>query len=326
MTARYVSDDVRAMAAATRTTGTQIPSARALRIATQGTSGSGGDGEGQSYTRLDTRIRRGRQQLEHLFNSFNTQLERRGRDIEEHYRRRETQRQEQLREVHDLGQRLNEVSTDLMYLLGNMNRDSERYHTYIRQSENIESALQDLTDTVADSTDRVAEVEGVLEDRETGTNSQGLFLPALDRSHSLLQPNTARLSRGVRNRRPQATRVFREQLVEEISTSRETRVPPSGVRGHNTELHRLLNGNTYTNSSNNQNTTINGSNNNLNTTNPGAAIRVPHGEGSTTSTTVTTCTRTQRNTMYRSRPGIQRATNGDRPGNITRDKVSNGNY
>ena len=90
-------------------------------------------GTGRSYDEMSGNISRGRQRLQNMFASFEERLTRRRRNIDAAYHERESQRRESMREVETLGRRLDSVSSNLMLLLDNMSRDSQRYRRYIRE-------------------------------------------------------------------------------------------------------------------------------------------------------------------------------------------------
>ena len=96
-------------------------------------SRSRNSGAGRSYDEMSGNISRGRQRLQNMFASFEERLTRRRRNIAAAYHERESQRRESMREVETLGRRLDSVSSNLMQLLDNMSRDSQRYRRYIRE-------------------------------------------------------------------------------------------------------------------------------------------------------------------------------------------------
>ena len=96
-------------------------------------SRSRNSGTGRSYDEMSGNISRGRQRLQNMFASFQERLTRRRRNIDAAYHERESQRRESMREVETLGRRLDSVSSNLMLLLDNMSRDSQRYRRYIRE-------------------------------------------------------------------------------------------------------------------------------------------------------------------------------------------------
>ena len=94
-------------------------------------------GTGRSYDEMTGNISRGRQRLQNMFASFEERLTRRRRNIDAAYQERETHRRQSMREVETLGRRLDSVSSNLMRLLDNMSRDSQRYRRYIREIPTI---------------------------------------------------------------------------------------------------------------------------------------------------------------------------------------------
>lgn len=124
---------------------------------------------------------------------FASRLNRRARNLHDHYTAQESDRRESMEEVESLSRRLGNVAENIVHLLDNMHQDSRRFQQYVDDSPEVDTP--DVQEPEIDSQDAFLPVRAARSTSRSNRLDRLLHEsqpePELD-THAMLSPSTTR--------------------------------------------------------------------------------------------------------------------------------------